>query len=176
MSPETKNKLFEYFANNHNKLLLPSDFDEIEHIVNPPVKIKIVNKSNNPNPDYGDDDNSGMDLRAFLHAPVELGYMERAKIPTGIYIEIPSGLEGQVRPKSGKSEKGFDVCWGTLDACHRGDIKVTVVNNTGTTLRIESGNKLAQLVIAPIEKAEWVNVEELSPTKRGEKGHGSTGE
>ena len=119
-----------------------------------------------------------MDLRAFLETPIELKPLERALVPTGLFLELPVGYEAQVRPRSGLAAKrGVTVLNspGTIDADYRGEVKVILVNLSNETFRIEDGERVAQLVVARHERVEWTDAEELSLTDRGTGGFGSTG-
>jgi dUTP pyrophosphatase len=119
-----------------------------------------------------------MDLRAHLDEPVVLKPLERALIPTGLFIELPSGLEAQVRPRSGLAiKKGITIlnAPGTIDADYRGEIKVIIANISAEEFTVNDGERIAQMVIARHEKAEWVRTEELNQTGRGAGGFGSTG-
>jgi dUTP pyrophosphatase len=140
--------------------------------------IKIVNKSDHQLPGYETPSSAGMDLRANLDKPVVLKPLERAIVKTGLYIELPMGYEAQVRPRSGlAAKKGITVlnAPGTIDADYRGEIGVILVNLSHEDFTVENGERIAQLVIAKHEWAEWELVEVLSETKRGEGGFGSTG-
>jgi len=138
----------------------------------------IVNQSNHPLPFYSTEHSAGMDLHAFLPKPVVLQPMERALIPTGLFIELPEGYEAQVRPRSGLAIKnGITVLNspGTIDADYRGEVKVILINLSNEPFTIQNGNRIAQMVIAKYEKIEWKQVEALSDTVRGEKGFCSSG-
>ncbi|WP_457599839.1 dUTP diphosphatase [Hydrogenivirga sp.] len=129
-------------------------------------------------PSYATEHSAGLDLRAALKEPVTLKPMERALIPTGLILEIPEGYEGQVRPRSGLAvKKGITVLNspGTIDADYRGEVKVILINLSQEEVVIERGERIAQLVIAPVSRAELVEVEEVSATARGDGGFGSTG-
>ena len=142
------------------------------------MEIKVINKSNNPLPEYATILSAGMDLRAFIAEPVILGVLDRSLIPTGLYIEIPEGYEAQVRPRSGLAIKhGITVINspGTIDADYRGEICVELVNLSNTPFTVEPGERIAQLVFAKYEKADFIEVEELSETERGTGGIGHTG-
>lgn len=142
------------------------------------MEVKVINKSNNPLPEYATLLSAGMDLRAFITEPVILGVLDRALIPTGLYIEMPEGYEAQVRPRSGLAIKhGITVINspGTIDADYRGEICVELVNLSNTPFTVEPGERIAQLVFSKYEQAEFVEVEELSKTERGEGGFGHTG-
>ena len=142
------------------------------------MEIKIINKSSHPLPHYETAASAGMDLRAELDEPVTLAPLERAIIKTGLFIELPVGFEAQVRPRSGlAAKKGITVlnAPGTIDADYRGEIGVILVNLSNEPFVVASGERIAQLVIAKHDRAEWVPVEQLSETARGEGGFGSTG-
>tara|TARA_B100000809_G_scaffold86057_2_gene84489 strand:+ start:16827 stop:17261 length:435 start_codon:yes stop_codon:yes gene_type:complete len=142
------------------------------------MKIKIVNKSNHPLPHYGTEAAAGVDLRANISEPITLKPLERALVKTGLFIELPVGYEAQVRPRSGLAYKyGLTVLNtpGTIDADYRGEIGVILVNLSNENFTIENGERVAQMVIAKHEQAEWTLVEELSNTDRGAGGFGSTG-
>ena len=142
------------------------------------MTIKILNRSQHALPNYESDASAGMDLRANLDAPVTLNPLERAIIKTGLFIELPVGYEAQVRPRSGlAAKKGITVLNspGTVDADYRGEIGVILVNLSSEAFVVENGERIAQLIIAKHERAEWIAVEELSETSRGAGGFGSTG-
>ena len=142
------------------------------------MKIKIINKSGHDLPHYETEASAGMDLRANLDEPKVLKPLERAIIKTGLFIELPVGIEAQVRPRSGlAAKKGITVlnAPGTIDADYRGEIGVILVNISNEAFTIENGERIAQLVIAKHERTEWETVEELTATARGEGGFGSTG-
>ncbi|MFD1016971.1 dUTP diphosphatase [Winogradskyella rapida] len=142
------------------------------------MNIKIINKSNHPLPHYETIASAGMDLRAHLSESRVLKPLERSIVGTGLYIELPIGTEAQVRPRSGlAAKKGITVlnAPGTIDADYRGEIGVILVNLSNEDFVIENGERIAQLVIAKHERAEWEVTEELSNTARGEGGFGSTG-
>lgn len=142
------------------------------------MKIKIVNKSNHPLPDYGTEASAGVDLRANITDPITLKPLERTLVKTGLFIELPVGFEAQVRPRSGLAYKnGVTVLNtpGTIDADYRGEIGVILVNLSNENFTIENGERVAQIVIAKHEQADWELVEELSDTERGSGGFGSTG-
>lgn len=142
------------------------------------MKIRIINKSSHDLPHYETIASAGLDLRANLSEPRILKPLERTIVGTGLYIELPIGYEAQVRPRSGlAAKKGITVlnAPGTVDADYRGEIGVILVNISHENFIIENGERIAQLVIAKHERAEWVAVEELSETSRGAGGFGSTG-
>jgi dUTP pyrophosphatase len=140
--------------------------------------IKIINKSQHELPNYETLASAGMDIRANLKAPVSLGPLERTIIKTGLFIELPIGYEAQVRPRSGlAAKKGVTVLNspGTIDADYRGEIGIILVNLSNEVFVIEDGERIAQLIIAKHERAQWEVVTELSETVRGAGGFGSTG-
>ncbi len=142
------------------------------------MKIKIINKSNHALPNYETLASAGMDLRANISEAIKLKPLQRAIVKTGLFIELPIGYEAQVRPRSGlAAKKGISVlnAPGTVDADYRGEIGVILVNLSNEDFTIENGERIAQLVIAKHERAEWIEVEELSETSRGAGGFGSTG-
>jgi dUTP pyrophosphatase len=142
------------------------------------MHIKIINKSSHELPSYETIASAGMDLRANLQEPITLKPLERIIVKTGLFIELPIGVEAQVRPRSGlAAKKGITVlnAPGTVDADYRGEIGVILINLSHENFTIENGERIAQLVIAKHERADWVAVEELSETSRGEGGFGSTG-
>ncbi|MAL22539.1 MAG: dUTP diphosphatase [Xanthomarina sp.] len=142
------------------------------------MNIKIINKSNHALPHYETIASAGMDLRANITEPITLKPLERTVVKTGLFIELPVGIEAQVRPRSGlAAKKGVTVlnAPGTVDADYRGEIGVILVNLSNEDFTIENGERIAQLVIAKHERAEWMQVETLSETSRGEGGFGSTG-
>lgn len=140
--------------------------------------IKIINTSTHSLPAYETTFAAGMDLKAFIAEPIVLKPMERALIPTGLFMELPIGFEAQVRPRSGLAFKhGITVLNspGTIDADYRGEIKVLLVNLGTEHFTIQNGERIAQMVIAKHETAQWEQVTELSSTNRGTGGYGSTG-
>lgn len=142
------------------------------------MQIKIINKSNHALPHYETIASAGMDLRANIDEAITLKPLDRTIVKTGLFIELPIGFEAQVRPRSGlAAKKGITVlnAPGTVDADYRGEIGVILVNLSNEDFTIENGERIAQLVIAKHERAEWIEVEALSETSRGEGGFGSTG-
>lgn len=142
------------------------------------MQIKIINKSKHELPNYETIASAGMDLRANITESITLKSLERALVKTGFFIELPIGYEAQVRPRSGLAfKKGITVLNspGTVDADYRGEIGVILVNLSNEDFIIENGERIAQLIIAKHERAEWLEVAELSETARGEGGFGSTG-
>jgi dUTP pyrophosphatase len=143
------------------------------------MKIRIVNHSKHPLPVYETVASAGMDLRANLDEEVLLKPLERSLVPTGLFIEIPLGYEAQIRPRSGlAAKKGITLLNtpGTIDADYRGEIKVILVNLSNEDFVIRNGERIAQMIIAAHEQAEWVEVQELEETARGAGGFGHTGE
>lgn len=142
------------------------------------MEIKIINTSNNPLPAYETAHAAGMDLKAFIAEPIILKPNTKALIPTGLFMEIPVGFEAQVRPRSGLAFKhGITVLNspGTIDADYRGEVKVLLINLGTDDFEIKTGERIAQMVIAKHETAEWEITTELSETNRGAGGYGSTG-
>ncbi len=142
------------------------------------MEIKVINKSGHALPHYETLASAGMDLRANIESPIVLKPLERAIVPTGIFMELPIGLEAQVRPRSGlAAKKGITVlnAPGTIDADYRGEVGVILANLSSEEFTVENGERIAQMVIAKHERAEWVEVESLSETDRGAGGFGSTG-
>lgn len=142
------------------------------------MKIKVINKSAHALPHYETIASAGMDLRANITESITIGPLERAIVPTGIFMELPVGVEAQVRPRSGlAAKKGVTVlnAPGTIDADYRGEVGVILVNLSNEPFTIENGERIAQMVIAKHEQGQWEEVTELSRTDRGEGGFGSTG-
>lgn len=142
------------------------------------MKVQIINKSKFELPQYATPNSAGLDLRANLESSIVLKPMERKLVPTGLFVALPTGYEGQVRPRSGLAiKKGITVLNspGTVDADYRGEIGVILVNLSNEDFIIEPGERIAQLVIAKHEQAEWEPVENLDETKRGRGGFGHSG-
>ena len=142
------------------------------------LQVKIVNRSPYPCPAYATPQSAGVDLRASMEQPVMLQPLQRAMIPTGLYIALPAGYEAQVRPRSGLAAKhGITVLNtpGTIDADYRGEIRVILVNLSDQPFEVVPGERIAQMVIARHEQGEWEQVDELDATERGAGGFGSTG-
>jgi dUTP pyrophosphatase len=140
--------------------------------------IPIVNHSHHPLPAYATQGSSGLDLRAFVSAPVQLAPLERALIPTGLHIALPNNWEAQIRPRSGLAIKQGLTCLntpGTIDADYRGEIKVILINLSNEIQMIQDGDRIAQIVFQQVEKMEWQLVENLETTQRGDGGFGHTG-
>lgn len=142
------------------------------------MKIKIVNKSKHELPEYKTKYSVGMDIKANLDHEIVLKPLERALIPTGIYVEIPNGYEIQIRPRSGMAiNNGLTILNtpGTIDPDYRGEIKIIVINLSNENVKICDGDRIGQMVLNKYEKIEWEEVEKLNDTERGEGGFGHTG-
>ncbi len=142
------------------------------------IQVKIINRSSNPLPSYATAGSSGMDLRANLETPIILQPLERKLVPTGIFIELPDGYEAQVRPRSGLAIKQGITCLnspGTIDADYRGEIKIILINLSQEEQVIQHGDRIAQMIIHKVERANWQEVDVLLVTERNEGGFGHTG-
>lgn len=142
------------------------------------MRIKIVNKSRHPLPEYATVSAAGMDLRANLESPVVLKPLDRTLVPTGIYIQLPEGYEAQIRPRSGLAIKhgiGIVNAPGTIDADYRGEIRVILVNLSNEDFTIQDGERICQMVVAEHARVEWQPVDSLDETERGAGGFGHTG-
>ena len=142
------------------------------------MKVQVINKSKHALPQYATEQSAGMDLRANIDEPIVLKPLQRCLVPTGIFMALPKGYEAQVRPRSGLAiKKGIGVLNspGTIDADYRGEVCVILVNLSAEEFVVEDGERIAQMVIARHEQAEWEEVEELDSTERGLGGFGSTG-
>jgi len=142
------------------------------------MNIQVINKSKHPLPAYATELSAGMDIRANISEPIMLSPLQRCLVPTGLYIALPQGYEAQVRPRSGLAiKKGITVLNspGTIDADYRGEICVILINLSSEPFVIEDGERIAQMVIAQHEQAEWQEVSILSETERGVGGFGHTG-
>lgn len=142
------------------------------------LKVKVVNKGHQPLPQYATAQSAGMDLRANIDAPITLKPLERKLIPTGLHIALPVGYEAQVRPRSGLAlKKGITVLNtpGTVDADYRGEVGVILINLSQEDFVVEDGERIAQMIIARHEQADFESVEILDETERGEGGYGHTG-
>ena len=142
------------------------------------IKIKVVNKGNQPLPTYATAQSAGMDLRANIDGPILLKSLDRKLIPTGLHIALPEGYEAQIRPRSGLALKKGITCLntpGTIDADYRGDVGVILVNLSHEDFVVQPGERIAQMVINKVEQGELIEVEVLDETERGEGGYGSTG-
>ena len=142
------------------------------------MKVKIINKSNNPLPNYETQQSAGMDLRAFIENEIVLKPLNRILISTGLFIELPVGYEAQIRPRSGLAIKyGISILNspGTIDADYRGEIKVILINLSNDNFIIKNGERICQMVISKHEKVDLINVEVINETERGDGGFGHTG-
>ena len=142
------------------------------------MKVKIINRSHHQLPEYATAQSAGVDLRANLDEPIVMKPMERRLIPTGLFISLPVGFEAQVRPRSGLAiKKGITVLNtpGTIDADYRGEIGVILINLSQEAFTVNDGERIAQMVIARHEQAEWIQVETLDETERGAGGFGHSG-
>ncbi|MDE6126137.1 MAG: dUTP diphosphatase [Muribaculaceae bacterium] len=142
------------------------------------LKVKIINKSHHPMPAYATPGSAGMDVRAFLSEPVTLGPLERALVPTGLYMQLPQGYECQIRPRSGLAIKhGISLVNtpGTVDCDYRGEIGVIVINLSKEPFEIKDGERICQMVITRYERIEWEPVERIDHTERGDGGFGHSG-
>jgi dUTP pyrophosphatase len=143
-----------------------------------PVQIKIVNESANPLPQYATKGSSGMDIKASLDIPLTLQPLQRTLIPTGLFVEIPTGYEIQIRPRSGLAIKQGITCLnspGTIDSDYRGEIKIVLINLSSEEQVINPGDRIAQMIIQKVERAEFEQVEILNETERASGGFGHTG-
>jgi dUTP pyrophosphatase len=141
-------------------------------------QVQIVNKSHHSLPEYATSGSSGMDIRAFLPAPILMKPMERVLVPTGLFMAIPENMEVQIRPRSGLAIKQGITCLntpGTIDADYRGEIKVILINLSQEVQTIQDGYRIAQMVFQKVEKVNWELVQQLETTERGEGGFGHTG-
>lgn len=142
------------------------------------LKVRIINTSNNPLPKYQTEGSSGLDVSAFLEKPIEIKPLERVLVPTGLYLEIPSGYEVQIRPRSGLAlNYGITLLNSpaTIDSDYRGEIKILIINLGQENFMIENGTRIAQLVFSKIEKIQWSEVLEIDSTERNQNGFGHTG-
>jgi dUTP pyrophosphatase len=142
------------------------------------ITVKIINQSANPLPEYATEGSSGMDIRAHLEDAVSLKPLQRALIPTGIFVEIPAGFEIQIRPRSGLAIKQGITCLnspGTIDSDYRGEIKVILINLSDEIHLIHSGDRIAQMILQKTEKINWDIADKIETTVRGDGGFGHTG-
>ena len=142
------------------------------------MKVKIINKSQNPLPHYATSGSAGMDLRANITEAIILQSLERKVVPTGLFMELPVGYEAQIRPRSGLAiKKGLSIpnSPGTIDSDYRGEIGVILINLSATPITIEPSERIAQMVIAKYEVIDWVETSELAESERSTGGYGSTG-
>jgi len=144
----------------------------------PTLAVKIINRSSNPLPSYATAASAGMDIRADLKEPIQLGVGERKLIPTGLFIELPVGYEAQVRPRSGLALKQGITCLnapGTIDADYRGELGIILINHSNEVQVIQPGDRIAQLVVQSVVTCKWESVSELTDSARGQGGFGHTG-
>ena len=142
------------------------------------ITVNIINHSSNALPHYATQGAAGMDIKANLSASISLKPLERALIPTGLYLELPKGYEAQIRPRSGLAIKQGITCLntpGTIDADYRGEIKVVLINLSAEAQTIQHGERIAQMVIAATEQISWNEVSKIEETQRGAGGFGHTG-
>jgi dUTP pyrophosphatase len=142
------------------------------------IQVRIINHSDNSLPQYATAGSSGMDIRAWLPAPISIQPMERILVPTGLFIELPENHEAQIRPRSGLAVKQGVTCLntpGTIDADYRGEIKIILINLSTEMQVIHPGDRIAQMVIQKVEKIEWIHTNKLQETERGDGGFGHTG-
>ena len=142
------------------------------------VKVKIINQSSNPLPEYATDGSAGMDLRANLTEDQHIQPGERVLVSTGIFIELPDGYEAQIRPRSGLAIKQGITCLnspGTIDSDYRGEIKVILINHSSEEQVIHHGDRIAQMVVQQFERVKWKEVKKVNETQRNEGGFGHTG-
>jgi dUTP pyrophosphatase len=144
----------------------------------PVIEVKVVNTSNNPLPGYATEGSSGMDIRAHLEVSKTLQPLERTLIPTGLFVEIPEGYEIQIRPRSGLAIKQGITCLntpGTIDSDYRGEIKIILINLSQEEQVIQPGDRIAQMIIQPVDKIKWQPVDVVTETVRNHGGFGHTG-
>ena len=142
------------------------------------ISVNIINKSSNELPAYATEGSAGMDLRANLDQPITLQSLERTLIPTGLFIELPDGYEAQIRPRSGLAIKQGITCLntpGTIDSDYRGELKVILINLSNEPQLLSHGDRIAQMVISSVDKANLILLQEINSTQRGEGGFGHTG-
>jgi dUTP pyrophosphatase len=142
------------------------------------ISVNIINKSSNELPAYATEGSAGMDLRANLDQPITLQSLERTLIPTGLFIELPNGYEAQIRPRSGLAIKQGITCLnspGTIDSDYRGELKVILINLSNEPQVLSHGDRIAQMVISSVDKANLILVQEINSTPRGDGGFGHTG-
>jgi dUTP pyrophosphatase len=142
------------------------------------ISVNIINKSSNELPAYATEGSAGMDLRANLDQSITLQSLERTLIPTGLFIELPNGYEAQIRPRSGLAIKQGITCLntpGTIDSDYRGELKVILINLSNEPQLVSHGDRIAQMVISSVDKANLILVQEINSTQRGEGGFGHTG-
>jgi dUTP pyrophosphatase len=142
------------------------------------VTVKIINKSIHSLPEYATAGSAGLDIRANINEPIVLDTLERYLVPTGLFIELPLGFEAQIRPRSGLAIKQGITCLnspGTIDSDYRGEIKVILINLSKEPVTLHNGDRIAQMIIQQVERAEWQEVSIINETQRGDGGFGHTG-
>ena len=142
------------------------------------IKIRIINQSNNPLPEYSTDGAAGMDLRANLENTLVLKSMERFLVPTGLFVELPIGYEAQIRPRSGLAIKQGITCLnspGTIDSDYRGELRIILINLSLEEQTIHHGDRIAQMIVHTVEQVKWKTVKKIKATKRNDGGFGHTG-
>ena len=142
------------------------------------IKVRIINESSNPLPEYSTEGSAGMDIRANLENTIVIGSMERFLVPTGLFLELPMGYEAQIRPRSGMAVKqGITVlnAPGTIDSDYRGELKVILINLSSEQQSIHHGDRIAQMIVSTVDQVKWKPVKKLKATKRNEGGFGHTG-
>lgn len=142
------------------------------------IKVRVINQSSNPLPEYTTDGAAGMDIRATLEKSIVLQSMERFLVPTGLFIELPSGYEAQIRPRSGMAIKQGITCLnspGTIDSDYRGEVKVILINLSQEEQSIHHGDRIAQMIVSSVEQVKWKPVKKIKATKRNDGGFGHTG-
>ena len=142
------------------------------------IKVKVINQSSNPLPEYTTDGAAGMDIRANLEKSIVLRSMERFLVPTGLFIELPLGYEAQIRPRSGLAIKQGITCLnspGTIDSDYRGEVRVILINLSQEEQTIHHGDRIAQIIVSSVEQVKWKSVKKIKTTKRNEGGFGHTG-
>lgn len=165
---------------NRNAAVMPIEITKDDRLTGrgEVVKVKIINESHHPMPEYATPGSAGMDVRAFLKEPVTLGPLERALIPTGLRIQLPQGFECQIRPRSGLAiRNGISLVNtpGTVDSDYRGEIRAIVINLSNEPFTINDGERICQMVITRYTRVDWEPVERLDSTERGDGGFGHTG-
>ena len=144
----------------------------------PKIKVRVINQSSNPLPEYTTAGAAGMDIRANVEEPIVLQSMERFLVPTGLFIELPAGYEAQIRPRSGLAIKHGVTCLnspGTIDSDYRGEVKVILINLSKDEQTVHHGDRIAQMVVSAVDPVKWKSVKKIKTTKRDERGFGHTG-
>ena len=144
----------------------------------PKIKVKIINESSNPLPGYATEGSAGMDIMANLNESIRINPMERLMIPTGLFLELPNGYEGQVRPRSGLAIKNGITCLnspGTIDSDYRGEVKIILINLSDREHMVQHGDRIAQLVVHKVQVVKWKQVKKVKSSQRNKGGFGHTG-